>query len=337
MSRVKKARLISILFTLLLALFVVFALLNSITDSSSAPLIGDAADNDISAIPNPPDSSDISDDIGAPLDEASQLEKDGFTIIQMDLSDINKGNLILVNSDAGFEIPDENDLVDIDSFKTKSYRVADSALLLSASIIEPLNEMMDAFYEETGCGTVTVISAYRDFSRQQEILDEFTAIVGRAEAKKRAALPGHSEHHAGLAIDFGVFSEGNLRTFFGTGSTGWFLVHSYKYGFIPRYPEDKTEITKTTYEPWHFRYVGNPHAHFIRQDRLCFEEYIELIMGFTRDEPYSASFDDADYEVYFTQDPKIFIPPDCEAEISGNNINGFIVTLKLPQGPVVIQ
>jgi D-alanyl-D-alanine carboxypeptidase len=189
--------------------------------------------------------------------------------------------------------------------------------------------MMDAFYSETECNTITITSAFREYIRQQEILDEYTAILGRTEAKKRVALPGHSEHNAGLAVDFGVYNDGELGTFLHTGINGWFFLNSYKYGFIPRYPENKTAITKTAYEPWHFRYVGVPHAYFIRQSGMCLEEYIEFIMGFTYDNPYKALFDGEEYEVYFTRDSEIPIPYDKGADISGNNIDGFIVTIKL--------
>jgi len=342
MSRAKKGKIISISFTLILMLFVVFAMLIKISETSSTPFIGSGGDlsdgalpglSGLSVVPLTPDSSGTaaqSDEVGGETEETPLFEDDNFITVQMDSSDVHRGNLILINGDTRYEIPDESDIVDISGQKTKSYRVADSALLLSGSIIDPLNEMMDAFFDETGCDTVTVISAFRDYQRQQEILDDLTATVGRTEARKRAAVPGHSEHHAGLAVDFGVFSDGNISTFFGTGTTAWFVVNAYKYGFIPRYPENKTEITKTAYEPWHFRYVGSPHAYFIRQHGFCFEEYMDFVMGFTSDKPFNgASYDGTKYEIYFTPNSEIVIPSDREADISGNNKNGFIVTIKL--------
>jgi len=345
MSGAKKVKIISISFVLLLTLLVGFVLFNNITDRSFAPFFvfdgGDFTDSGLSSlsvIPHAPDSPlapaspDIVESpviIESPKDEPAPPETEQKQTFQMVKPDIHKGSLILINHEYGYEIPEENDLIDIAEYKTGSYRVSGKALLLSSSVIGPLNDMMDAFYDATGRKNVTVTSAFRDYDRQQEILDELIATVGRNEARTRAARPGHSEHHAGLAVDFSVYSDGSLKTFTGTGDTGWFSVNSHKFGFISRYPEDKTHITKTAYEPWHFRYVGSPHAYFIRQSGLCFEEYIELLMGCTQDKPYRAWFEDEEYGIFFTQDTKISVPADCEADISGNNISGFIVTIKL--------
>jgi len=275
------------------------------------------------------DTADASgtDPASAKENASSNNKENAFTTVHMDKSDVNRGNLLLINHNNKYEIQDSSDLVSIAELKTKSYVVTDSVLLLSDTVIKPLNDMMDAFYDETGCDTVAIASAFRDYQRQQEILDYYVSIVGFDEAKKWAASPGHSEHHSGLAIDFGIFSDGVVKTFLRTGDCEWFFQNSDRYGFIPRYPGDKSDITKTANEPWHFRYVGLPHAYFIRQSGLCFEEYIEFIMDFTRDRPYCATFDGKDYEVYFTRDTDIIVPAGSEADISGNNIDGFIVTI----------
>jgi len=253
---------------------------------------------------------------------------DGYIAMRLGPSDISLGNLIVVNHDFVYEIREDHDLVLIEDMKTMSYRVSGDNLLFSRSAIGKLNEMMDAFFDESERDSTTIISAFRDFERQQEILDEYVAIVGRTEALRWASPPGYSEHHTGLAVDLGFFSGGEVRTFLGTGINAWFSENSYKFGFILRYPFEKSDITKTAYEPWHFRYVGNPHAYVIHNYRWCLEEYIGYVMGFSREEPFSVVFDGDSYDIYFTRGFDVLVPVDSEYDISGNNIDGFIVTVK---------
>ena len=345
MNWTKLVKLIPISVTLLLMLFIMIILIQGVMNSSTAPYIN-VNDNSLaeglldnlsaasdasgsSGVASLSDSADSSgtDPALSKENASSNNKENAFTTVHMDKSDVNRGNLLLINHNNKYEIPDSNDLVSIAESKTKSYVVTDSVLLLSDTVIKPLNDMMDAFCDETGCDTVAIASAFRDYQRQQEILDYYVSIVGLDDAKKWAASPGHSEHHSGLSVDFGIFNDGVVKTFLRTGIYEWFFQNSDRYGFIPRYPGDKSDITKTANEPWHFRYVGLPHAYFIRQSGLCFEEYMEFIMDFTRGRPYCATFDGKAYEVYFTRDTDILVPADSEADISGNNIDGFIVTV----------
>lgn len=124
--------------------------------------------------------------------------------------------------------------------------------------------------------TLVVNSAYRPYSAQQRVyntrfqqyLDE-----GRSEQEARwltdsyVAAPGCSEHQLGLAMDIVAAGEGE-------GSGGWLAAHAPDYGFILRYPADKTEITHTAYESWHYRYVGVTVAREITARGLCLEEYL---------------------------------------------------------------
>ena len=340
MSRILKVSYIALSVILILMLIILFTLRYGGPKISSAPVTSASGSGNSITNGNPANLS-ANAKAADPEENAYPFNSDDFTsnepatpkkdislIFQMDISDIHRGNLILINTKNIYDIPEDHGFVDIAEFKTSSYRLADGVFLLSNSVIEPLNDMMDAFYAETGNNSITVISAFRDYQRQQEILDEYIAIVGRKEASKWAATPGYSEHHAGLAVDLGIYSDGVTRTFLRTSVTEWFFQNSAQFGFIPRYSDSKTSITKTAFEPWHFRYVGVPHASFIRQMDFCFEEYIDFISGFTCDEPYTAVYNNAEYEIYFTKDLEIHIPYGCEFDISGNNIDGFIVTIK---------
>ena len=99
---------------------------------------------------------------------------------------------------------------------------------------------------------------------------------GDAEIKAATvvARPKTSEHHTGLAIDF----NGVKDDFYKTKEYTWLIKNAADYGFILRYPKNKTDVTNVVYEPWHFRYVGKEHAKKIVESGLCYEEYIEKIM-----------------------------------------------------------
>jgi D-alanyl-D-alanine carboxypeptidase len=95
------------------------------------------------------------------------------------------------------------------------------------------------------------------------------------------ALPGASEHNAGLAVDILSYDWFEYNTdvteeFERTPEFRWLAANSWKFGFILRYPKGKEDITGIIYEPWHFRYVGVDIAEQIFNSGLTLEEYIYL-------------------------------------------------------------
>ncbi|MBP3292640.1 MAG: M15 family metallopeptidase, partial [Clostridia bacterium] len=96
-----------------------------------------------------------------------------------------------------------------------------------------------------------------------------------AEAGKWVAIPGTSEHQTGLAVDIVALSYQLLdRGQEDTAEQKWLMENSYKYGYILRYPTDKSDITGIYYEPWHYRYVGKDVAKELYESGLCLEEYL---------------------------------------------------------------
>lgn len=129
---------------------------------------------------------------------------------------------------------------------------------------------------------IELIAAYRSIQRQEQIVASFTERYGREYAEKYVAKPGCSEHHMGLAIDVSILVDGYLER---TGKNlfayeeMYRLVHAKlpEYGFILRYPKPKEAVTEIGYEPWHFRYVGDPEiAREITDRGICLEEYTDL-------------------------------------------------------------
>lgn len=96
------------------------------------------------------------------------------------------------------------------------------------------------------------------------------------EAAKTVAAPGTSEHELGLALDIVDSSYPELETEQeDTPVQKWLMENSWKYGFVLRYPSDKSALTGIIYEPWHYRYVGVEAAKVMYKEKLCLEEYLE--------------------------------------------------------------
>ena len=100
------------------------------------------------------------------------------------------------------------------------------------------------------------------------------------EARKVVAYPGTSDHQLGLSADIMNDSQTamNAEEAAQLPLIQWLNEHCAEYGFIPRYPEDKREITGW-FEPWHFRYVGQECAQYMMENNLCLEEFIALFNG----------------------------------------------------------
>lgn len=147
-----------------------------------------------------------------------------------------------------------------------------------ASMIYPdLQEMFDDMRAQ---GIYPFVRAgYRSREMQEQVLeDRIASYRSEGYSKSRArelaletvAEPGTSEHELGLAVDINADDDRST----GDEVYAWLAKNAYKYGFIQRYPEDKTEITGIDYEPWHYRYVGKSAAREIYNSGECLEEYL---------------------------------------------------------------
>lgn len=136
---------------------------------------------------------------------------------------------------------------------------------------------------------IMMASGYRSYDLQEKYYTNYVRISGEAEASKFSARPGQSEHQTGLAFDISLASrECYLETCFGNTDAGkWLAAHAYDYGFILRYPADKTDITGYQYEPWHFRYVGVDLAKALHEGKLTLDEanpYLEKALRALREQ-----------------------------------------------------
>ena len=139
----------------------------------------------------------------------------------------------------------------------------------------------------TECPRAVVVSSYRTQEYQQKLFDRKTNYYrnrgldleeAKIEAAKTIAVPGTSEHQLGLAVDI-VDSRSYSLTEEQADlpAQKWLMENCWRYGFVLRYPADKTDVTGIIYEPWHYRYVGNELAKELYECGLTLEEYIQSI------------------------------------------------------------
>lgn len=245
--------------------------------------------------------------------------------------ELYKGSLILVNNDVAYKdtYPTDDELQDMVEYRAgltaPDFTVKDRTVKIRKELAPAFNSMMTDFASSTSVKNLIITSGYRSKDRQQEIYDADLR-ASKKEVSDVVAVPGFSEHHTGYAFDFS-----NNASF--KEHSDWFEQNSYKYGFVKRYYEDKKAITKIDNETWHFRFVGIPHAYYMTDNKLCFEEYIEKLKAYTFEKEHLniETADGSKYEVYyvpFTEGgTKIPTPKDKAFTVSGNNVDGFIVTV----------
>lgn len=158
---------------------------------------------------------------------------------------------------------------------------------LDAVAAKALEAMLKEMYSE-GFNDIYVTSGYRSYNRQKTLYENYI----KSEKEKNPALtdeqatqlasfysapPGMSEHHTGLAVDLMSTKMYELDESFAENEAyDWLLANAWKFGFILRYPEGKSDITGYVFEPWHWRFVGRATALEVLKSGLCFEEYLEM-------------------------------------------------------------
>ena len=152
---------------------------------------------------------------------------------------------------------------------------------VDSRIYPDLQEMFDAAKEEGIY--LTVGEGYRTAEEQQKIFDDkiqdyieegYSRKTAKKLAKEWVAIPGTSEHQLGVAVDINADKSNSSNEEVYT----WLAENAHSYGFILRYPQNKEDITGTSYEPWHYRYVGKEAAEEIYIDQICLEEYMQNVL-----------------------------------------------------------
>ena len=120
--------------------------------------------------------------------------------------------------------------------------------------------------------TIIAMSTYRSYEYQVNLYNNYVKTDGKEKADTYSGRPGYSEHQTGLAVD--IYNGKEPYTNFEiTEEFKWMEKNAYKYGFILRFPKNKTKETGYDYESWHYRYVGKEIAEYIQKNKISYEEY----------------------------------------------------------------
>lgn len=230
-------------------------------------------------------------------------------------SDVHKGNLILVNPKFKLSLTFNTTL---ESFNNEYNDIL---------INKEANKFLQFILREINAGNKIVpVSGFRSLEKQKEIFNDSLKENGKEFTYKYVALPNASEHQTGLAIDLALNKEDIdfIRPSFPhSGICNEFRKVSLKYGFIERYKAEKKQITSISAEEWHFRFVGYPHSEIMDLKGYCLEEYIDFLKN--------NNITYKNYEIYYIpfENKTIEIELNDTDQISGNNVDGFIVTRTL--------
>lgn len=240
--------------------------------------------------------------------------------IQLNREAVFNGPLILVNAEHALNHAfREPKLMDVGNGTLLEMRVA--------GVFQRLMDTLDAWQ------SIVPDSGFRSFEQQEHIYRQSIQDNGLAFTNNYVALPGHSEHETGLAIDLAYCTDEKpydpIRPEFPyEGICQQFRESAPKYGFVERYQRGKEAVTGIAHEPWHFRYVGVPHADIMCERNLVLEEYHAFLKSEHSRTPL--------HYVNATWSANISYVPLDVGEIpiigdlytlSGDHCNGFILTV----------
>lgn len=252
-----------------------------------------------------------------------------------------EGTLILVNGTYPLaqDYEGSSKLVTIaQNDPAKRFVLRDGDAKFQSEAYDALDRMYTAAAKEKLTDYV-VTSSFRSVADQTELFNRrvseylsqgYSDENAEKEVLKGAAKPGYSEHHTGLSVDMSVMSNGKQIGFEGTSAQLWVGNNCYDYGFIWRYPPNKTQITGVMNEPWHFRYVGVPHSIVMRDKNLVLEEYIAFLQ---EEKTFRVAAGGSFYQIYYVplegaQSFELNVSQNDQVTVSGDNQGGFIVTVK---------
>lgn len=238
------------------------------------------------------------------------------------LSDIavGQGPLVLVNSSHSAQ----------QGFVPALAPIDESDILLERTAAVMLRQALAAI---GASGQIILISGYRSLEEQTEIYEQSLREHGADFTKKYVALPGCSEHQTGLAVDLALRADDIdfIRPGFpNEGICAKFRKIAPRYGFVERYGNAKEHLTGIAHEPWHFRFVGFPHAEIMVAHGFCLEEYIDFLKRFEAPRTLEYYNDQYRIDISFTplgeKENALELSKHDALQISGNNVDGFVLT-----------
>ena len=252
----------------------------------------------------------------------------GYQTISKASDDIHSGDLILVNADNPCDFDtiaiEDGTSADINLVTIKSildtkserhYSAADWEVGLDRTAAYAMDAWFEGFYQATGNTDIRMIKGY-------------------------TADSGDYDFRAGRTLTMGIYPDSGSSNFYKPeGDYAWLDEHAAEYGFVVRYPEDKIELfddTITSRTSATYRYVGIAAATYMRSNSLCLEEFLKEMKNYSIDSMLRVTSGDAQYGLYYipantsSAETSFGVPSgDTPYTISGNNVDGFIITVAL--------
>lgn len=237
----------------------------------------------------------------------------GYSETAVPAAQLSRGLLTLIDEThpAGDGIV--TDTVNLADVKNDYYSLCRDDLTLDRDAADALNLMM------------------ADYNGATELSDFVIYSTVEADTSEGSLCPAaFPESAAGTTIDLAINGAYSMIEYDGADTEAWVTDNCDKYGFIVRYPAEKEARSGKPGCIWHLRYVGPVHSSVMKQNNLCLEEYLEWLKSYTIDNPLKYDLNGVSYEIYYTaslgDSTPVRVPVSGSYTISGNNMDGFIVT-----------
>ena len=252
---------------IILIVFIVNSVFKTNKGNDSSDIIPEASSSDISSEQD--SSNEASSEEVSSKPNPEYVTRGSYTL------DASYSNLLLVNAEN--PLPEDYDYTGNLTEINQKY-INGSLRQIDKNVYPYMQAMIEAAWADGV--KLYVWSPYRSYDTQNMLFQKQVQRCinngtpqseAEAEAATVVARPGTSEHHTGLAADFNMASD----DFENTAMYEWMQKHAAEYGFIMRYPADKTDITGVIYESWHYRFVGINAAKEMNSLGMCLEEYVK--------------------------------------------------------------
>ena len=284
------------------------------SDTLTLKVNGDFRDSSDKSLEAPSEDSQILNDTGLSTTEFQGVQHLGYSEINLSESKLSEGLLSIVKENYPVEEIDKSDMVDLLDYKNEYYTLVSESIKLNIDAAEALNEMMMDYSAATGLYDFVVYGTTETYTGEGSYCPKY-----------------FPESAIGNCVDLAVNGYGSVIAYDGYDAESWVIENCHKYGFIVRCPVGKSSFTSNEFCPWHLRYVGEVHSAIMAEKNYCLEEYVSFISAYTFDYPLTYSANGVNYEIYGAKATGEFtavrVPVSGNYTISGNNIDGFIITV----------
>ncbi len=240
-------------------------------------------------------------------------------------ANVKNGPLVLVNSTHEYAFPDSTDLTEIYAavaqHSPRIYQQSGLSKYMDKTALYAMDAMLTDFNAATGLTNIEIRYAYR---------------TAEDQAASGSSTPvGFSDHHTGYGCELKYKKDGNTYELSADKTYAWITENCHKYGFIIRYPDEKSDITGVEDYESYFRYVGVAHATYMTENDLCLEEYVDLLVAQKKALKVTGADGDK-YEIYYTavkDDTDVNVPVNYAYTLSGTNDGGVVVTVNRSEAP----